>query len=420
MRRIFARSLPAALALGFALPSLVGSQGCKKDAEAEARESGPSPTAVAEASLEAAPKGEAPAESTKGDRKLVTRAPRQGVESKDRDAPKAPRVPRARPAIHPAVVTEAAPSPEAPAPIAPPEPVLAAAPAPEAVPEPSIEPSAQPTGGGPRAGIMPGTNVSPSDRRLQRPGAARPPAAAPIAEPPTDPTAPPFDEGLDAPNPRAERVRPQRPNPARPELGPNGNERPGPAAPPMDAPVAEPMVAPEPGMVEPVQPPGMVRPGLDPRVRVALPTHIRPNAELLLRKEDMVEVLQLTRPVDVHALPGLVEDESYDAIYWGSADGAQYFAGVQVWKPRSPIEAQRRYTQMVRSYPNAEETAAVGTNAFFAFWNDFYYLVFRVNDNMSPSVVALTCHQSACDSPQKLVLLASKIFERLQAKEPTP
>ena len=94
--------------------------------------------------------------------------------------------------------------------------------------------------------------------------------------------------------------------------------------------------------------------------------------------------------------------------------------GIQIWKPRFPIEAQRRYSQMVRSYPNAEETTAIGSKAFLGFWNDFLYLVFMTSDNGSPTVVALTCDRRVCDTAQKLVLLATQVSDRLKPKEAVP
>lgn len=151
-----------------------------------------------------------------------------------------------------------------------------------------------------------------------------------------------------------------------------------------------------------------------------LPTKAKPNAELLLRKQDLVEILDFKKNVDVHALPGLEEDTRYDAIYWGSPDGSEYHVGIQIWKPRFPIEAQRRYSQMVRSYPNAEETTAIGSKAFLGFWNDFLYLVFMTSDNGSPTVVALTCDRRVCDTAQKLVLLATQVSDRLKPKEAVP
>ena len=113
----------------------------------------------------------------------------------------------------------------------------------------------------------------------------------------------------------------------------------------------------------------------------------------------------------MHQLAGLESDDEYDGIFFGSPSGESFIASIQIWRPRSPIEAQRRYTQMVRSYPNAEENNAVTSKTFLAYWNDFLYLVFF--DTTKQSVVALTCDRKACDTPQKLMLLASKIKERM-------
>jgi hypothetical protein len=278
--------------------------------------------------------------------------------------------------------------------------------------DPSLELAGDPgTGGGLPSAARPG--ILPNSRpafapRLPPAGVPPDPQAAPL-------DAPAFDEGADAPPRRVDRMRPRGAPPAPGELGGDGL---GPSDPGFGAPMPPEAAAGEPAPAD-ADPAGRL-PASDPRARIVLPTQIKPNAELLLRKEDMVEVLGLTKALDVHELPGLVADNLYDAIYWGSPNGSTYYAGVQIWKPRSPIEAQRRYTQMVRSYPNAEETTAVGTNAFLGYWNDFYYLVFRMNDNANPSVVALTCNISACTSPDKLVVLASRIFDRLKTKEAVP
>ena len=143
-----------------------------------------------------------------------------------------------------------------------------------------------------------------------------------------------------------------------------------------------------------------------------LPQRIRPNAELLLRKSDVVEVLKYKRKLDVHQLSGFdALNDEYDGIYWGSVKGHSLVAGLQIWRHRSPIESQRRYSQMLRSYPNAEETDAVTKKSFIAYWNDFIYLAFY--DMSKQAIVNLTCHRTICNTPQKLVQLASRIKERL-------
>ena len=149
----------------------------------------------------------------------------------------------------------------------------------------------------------------------------------------------------------------------------------------------------------------------DKKRKAGLPTRVRPNAEQLLRKEDLKTLLQLKKAVDVHELSGLPSDHQYDGIYWGSPDGAKYYVGLQLWKMRSPIEAQRQYTQMVRSYPNAEETTAVTSKTFLAFWNELIYLVYL--DTTKQSVVAVTCHEKVCTQPSMLVGIAQTSRERL-------
>ena len=149
----------------------------------------------------------------------------------------------------------------------------------------------------------------------------------------------------------------------------------------------------------------------EPARAAGLPTRVRPNAEQLLRKEDLTELLKLKKTVDVHELPGIAADHEYDGIYWGSPDGSSYYVGLQLWKMRSPIEAQRQYTQMVRSYPNAEETTAVTSKTFLAFWNDFIYLIYL--DTTKQSVVAITCHEKVCTQPSMLVGIAQKSRDRL-------
>ena len=149
----------------------------------------------------------------------------------------------------------------------------------------------------------------------------------------------------------------------------------------------------------------------DKKRTAGLPTRVRPNAEQLLRKEDLKTLLKLKKAVDVHELSGLPSDHQYDGIYWGSPDGAKYYVGLQLWKMRSPIEAQRQYTQMVRSYPNAEETTAVTSKTFLAFWNELIYLVYL--DTTKQSVVAVTCHEKVCTQPSMLVGIAQTSRERL-------
>ena len=149
----------------------------------------------------------------------------------------------------------------------------------------------------------------------------------------------------------------------------------------------------------------------DKKRGAGLPTRVRPNAEQLLRKEDLLSTLKKKLALDVHQLSGIASDHAYDGIYWGSPDGSKYYVGLQLWKMRSPIEAQRQYTQMVRSYPNAEETTAVTSKTFLAFWNEFIYLVYL--DTTKQSVVAVTCHEKVCTQPSMLVSLAQTSRERL-------
>ncbi len=142
-----------------------------------------------------------------------------------------------------------------------------------------------------------------------------------------------------------------------------------------------------------------------------LPSRVRPNAELLLRLDDLKELTEYQGGLDVHALPGIEGGEEYDGIFWGSPDGKKYVAGLQIWRMRSPIRAQRRYTQMVRSYPNAEENTAITNKTFLAHWNDFIYLAFF--DSGKQTIVSVTCARDVCNEPRKLVLLAIRVRERL-------
>jgi hypothetical protein len=141
------------------------------------------------------------------------------------------------------------------------------------------------------------------------------------------------------------------------------------------------------------------------------PATARPNAELLLRLSDLREILTVRKSLDVHSLSGLPETDDYDGIYWGSPDGKTYIAGVQIWRPRSPIEAQRRYNDMVRSYPNAQESSAITNKTFLAHWNDFIYLAYLIPGKRT--VISLTCHRNACKNPTMLVQLGTRIKERL-------
>jgi len=137
----------------------------------------------------------------------------------------------------------------------------------------------------------------------------------------------------------------------------------------------------------------------------------RPNAELLLRLSDLREILNVRKTLDVHNLSGLPGTDNYDGIYWGSPDGKTYFAGVQIWRPHSPIEAQRRYNDMVRSYPNAQESSAITNKTFLGHWNDFIYLAYLIPGKRT--VISLTCHRNACKTPTMLVQLGTRIKERL-------
>jgi hypothetical protein len=141
------------------------------------------------------------------------------------------------------------------------------------------------------------------------------------------------------------------------------------------------------------------------------PVKIRPNAELLLRKQDLIEVLNVARGIDVHQMSGTDKSGSYDGVYWGSAKGDKYIAGIQVWHPNSHLEAQRRYERMLRTYPNAQENTAITGKTFLAHWNDFIYLAFL--DPGKQTVISLTCHRRACSSPTKLVQLGNRIKERI-------
>ncbi|HIA02991.1 MAG TPA: hypothetical protein EYN06_00920 [Myxococcales bacterium] len=137
----------------------------------------------------------------------------------------------------------------------------------------------------------------------------------------------------------------------------------------------------------------------------------RPNAELLLRKQDLLDILKIKTGLDVHQLSGLDESGEYDGIYWGSSKGDKYIAGIQVWQLSSHLEAQRRYERMLRSYPNAQESTAITSKTFLANWNDLIYLAFF--DPGKQKVISLTCHRRICDSPTKLVKLANRIKDRI-------
>ena len=291
----------------------------------------------------------------------------------------------------------------------------------------------------------PGTPV-PAVRPTDPP--TRPAVAAPLAQPRPDAArafAPPRPgepaAGLRAPAgapPTDEPLAEGEPPAAEPRPTPHIRGPRPPGAPEPSDPSAEPSAAPEDRVPPPLRGPhppgdprrhaGGERPEDSPladRLPVLPPQRVRPNAELLIRKEDLSEVLLLNGNVDVHSLPGIEPDDSYDGIYWGSIDGSQLMVGLQVWHPRSPIEAQRRYTQMVRSYPNAEETTIAGiSKTFLAFWNDYLYLAFFDQTGASgPVVVNLTCSRKVCDTPQKLVELATRVFGRLKpsaVKETAP
>ncbi|MBT9559057.1 MAG: hypothetical protein IV100_23700 [Myxococcales bacterium] len=434
--------------------SLTGA-GCKKS-EPEPAAEAPAATAVAEASLEAekgqpdepadrrlakgkpGSKKSAEAESVEpdaGDEAGVAERPR----TRD-DIVTPPPTPRARrvPSRPPMAAEPPGEGGMPEAPVA----HAGTATAPEAEAAPAADPLAEadlPTG----AGIVPGTRPGGGRPPPARPGAGRPAMGAmPPTAPPGDPMAPAFDEGLDTAPTRADRNRPRpaRPMPAAdPSFAPPGDPSMDPMADPSGAPLGDPSgvgqppaIRPGPGAARgelPADPgagmpvatsPGETADEASARRAGGLPTKAKPNAELLLRKQDLVEILDFKKNVDVHALPGLDDDARYDAIYWGSPDGSEYHVGLQIWKPRFPIEAQRRYSQMVRSYPNAEETTAIGSKAFLGFWNDFLYLVFMTSDNASPTVIALTCDRRVCDTAQKLVLLATQVYDRLKPKETTP
>jgi len=137
----------------------------------------------------------------------------------------------------------------------------------------------------------------------------------------------------------------------------------------------------------------------------------RVNAELLLRPSDIDSILGIKKGLDVHALSGIQGSTEYDGIYWARKKGSAYVAGVQVWRPHSPIEAQRQYNDMVRSYPNVQESNAITNKTFLAHWNDFIYLAYMVPGKRT--VVSLTCHVKACKSPSMLVRLGERIKGRL-------
>lgn len=137
----------------------------------------------------------------------------------------------------------------------------------------------------------------------------------------------------------------------------------------------------------------------------------RPNAELLLRKQDLLDILKIKTGLDVHQLSGLDESSEYDGIYWGSSKGDKYIAGIQIWQLSSHLEGQRRYERMLRSYPNAQESTAITSKTFLANWNDLIYLAFF--DPGKQKVISLTCHRRVCDSPTKLVELANRIKDRI-------
>lgn len=149
-----------------------------------------------------------------------------------------------------------------------------------------------------------------------------------------------------------------------------------------------------------------------PSVAPIVPGTVKPNAELFLTREELIEVLALKGPLDVHALAGTGSEDAYDGVFWGTPDGQKLYVGVQIWRPRSQADAQRRYATMVRSYPNAEETQAITAKTFLAYWNDLYYLVF-FDPLKQNTIVGITCDRKACDSPQKLLDLALKIKAHL-------
>ena len=137
----------------------------------------------------------------------------------------------------------------------------------------------------------------------------------------------------------------------------------------------------------------------------------RINAELLLLPSDIDEILGVKKGLDVYPLSGIKGSSEYDGLYWGNKKGSNYIAGIQVWRPHSPIEAQRQYNDMVRSYPNVQESTAITNKTFLAHWNEFIYLAYMVPGKRT--VVSLTCHVKACKSPTMLVRLGERIKERL-------
>jgi hypothetical protein len=137
----------------------------------------------------------------------------------------------------------------------------------------------------------------------------------------------------------------------------------------------------------------------------------RPNAELLLQKKDIQEILKIRSRLDVHNIEGQKTGPGYDGVYWGSPDGKRFVAGVQIWQPGDAKLAKARYSQMLSNYPNATETKAITNKTILAHWNDFTYLAFWIPNKQT--VVSVTCHRKLCNTPDRLVKLADKVHSRL-------
>jgi hypothetical protein len=116
--------------------------------------------------------------------------------------------------------------------------------------------------------------------------------------------------------------------------------------------------------------------------------------------------LRPSGPID-----GITPNPTYNSVVYEAASGKGYGVSLQVWRDGSRQDSQRRFTRMLRQYPNAEATKALTpSDAFFSYWGNVQTLTI-VNDKKR-SVASVSCGETLC-TQKALFELAKHVQSKL-------
>lgn len=135
------------------------------------------------------------------------------------------------------------------------------------------------------------------------------------------------------------------------------------------------------------------------------------DASSLLDEDDIEEATDYDGGFRIGRLKDIPRTKRYDSRHFRAEGKTQRFdAAYRVWRIGARA-AERHYTKLLSAYPNAKPKDELGDRSFRSRNKQIGALVWLVRKR--GVVVALTCGQGLCKTPQKLLQLAKTIHGRL-------